>query len=91
MEENIFQEEEQVTVETNAFSTNSKPEYAKPKPCPPGHYRSMQAGGNGHYPGDKCGCGDGNGTSVPINNIVLPLLLTAIVVIIIVKLRKAKH
>lgn len=90
MNENVFQESEEITIETDTFSTNAIEEYAKPKPCPPGHYKSMEAGGNGHYPGDKCGCGDGVGTTVPIGNIIFPLIITAFIIIILTRF-KPKH
>lgn len=56
-----------------------------PKPyndnnCPPGHYVSIQAGGNGHSVGDSCGC-DGINPETPINFIAPLLLLTAIILI----------
>ena len=37
---------------------NSTPKPPKPydNNCPPGHYISIQAGGNGHSVGDRCGC-----------------------------------
>ena len=90
MEENVFQETEQTTIETNAFSSNRDPEYAKPKPCPPGHWKSIAAGGSGHYPGDNCNCGDGEGTTVSLGIIIYPLLLTAMLIMILVKF-KPKH
>ena len=37
--------------------------------CPPGHYISIQAGGNGHSVGDGCGC-DGINPTATINFIV---------------------
>ncbi len=54
-----------------------------PKPynnnCPPGHYISIQAGGNGHSVGDNCGCDDIN----PESNIdfVVPLLILSAFII----------
>ena len=41
---------------------NSTPKPPKPynNNCPPGHYISIQAGGNGHSVGDNCGCDDIN-------------------------------
>ena len=49
-----------------------------PKPynnnkCPPGHYVSIQAGGNGHSVGDNCGCDDIN-PETPID-FIAPLLI----------------
>ena len=55
---------------------NSAPNPPKPyngNNCPPGHYISIQAGGNGHSVGDNCGCDDIN----PETNIdfIAPLLI----------------
>ena len=80
MEENIFGQSEQ---EVATYGKgNGK--------CPPGHKKSMDAGGNGHYPGDKCGCGDGVGTTVPIGIIIYPLIITAFIIIILTRF-KPKH
>ena len=57
-----------------------------PKPynnnkCPPGHYISIQAGGNGHSVGDRCGC-DGINPETTIDFIVPLLMLSALIIII---------
>lgn len=46
-----------------------------------GHNTSIQAGGNGHYRGDSCGC-DGNTPVSPINSYIPILLLVALILII---------
>lgn len=85
LQENPFNNqpvEETTTVyPTNSFS--EEPETLKPKPCPPGHYKSIQAGGIGHYPGDKCGCGDGNIPNVSINGYIPFIIILAIVMIVV--------
>ena len=57
-----------------------------PKPynnnnCPPGHYVSIQAGGNGHSVGDNCGC---NGINPETNiDFIAPLLILSAFIIIV--------
>ena len=56
-----------------------------PKPynnnkCPPGHYISIQAEGNGHSIGDGCGCDDMN-PETPIDFIAPMLILSAFITI----------
>lgn len=48
--------------------------------CPPGHYVSIQAGGNGHSVGDGCGC-DGINPETSIEFIIPFLLITGILLI----------
>lgn len=45
-----------------------------------GHFKSIQAGGHGHWQGDSCGC-DGQ-PSASINNYIPILLLIALIIII---------
>ena len=57
-----------------------------PKPynnnnCPPGHYVSIQAGGNGHSVGDNCGC-DGLNPETNIDFIAPLLMLSAFIIIV---------
>ena len=53
---------------------------------PPGHYISIQAGGNGHSVGDRCGC---DGTSPETNiDFIAPLLILSALIIIIRKKNK---
>ena len=62
---------------------NSAPNPPKPyngNNCPPGHYISIQAGGNGHSVGDNCGC-EGLGPEANIGFILPILILTAIILI----------
>ena len=56
-----------------------------PKPynnnnCPPGHYVSIQAGGNGHSVEDNCGC-DGLNPTANIDFIAPLLMLSAVLII----------
>lgn len=47
-----------------------------------GHYTAIANGGNGHWEGDSCGCfGGSNAPSAPIDLIILPLLITAVILI----------
>ena len=48
---------------------------------PPGHYISIQAGGNGHSVGDSCGC-DGINPETVIDFIVPLLMVSALIIII---------
>lgn len=62
---------------------NSAPNPPKPyngNNCLPGHYISIQAVGNGHSVGDRCGCDDMN-PSASIDFILPILILTAIILI----------
>lgn len=61
---------------------NSTPKPPNPynNNCPPGHYISIQAGGNGHSVGDNCGC-EGLGPAASIDFILPILILTAIILI----------
>ena len=61
---------------------NSTPKPPKPydNNCPPGHYISIQAGGNGHGVGDSCGC-DGINPESNIDFIVPLLILSAFIII----------
>ena len=63
---------------------NSAPKPPKPydNNCPPGHYISIQAGGNGHSVGDSCGC-DGFNPETNINFIAPLLMLSAFIIITI--------
>ena len=82
MEENVFYQTQEESMTVNPFDTVSYEETAaRPKPCPPGHYKSIQAGGNGHWVGDSCGC-DSITPSVSINAWIPILLLVALIVII---------
>ena len=49
--------------------------------CPPGHYISIQAGGNGHSVGDNCGC-EGLGPEANIGFIIPLLILSAFIIIV---------
>ena len=49
--------------------------------CPPGHYVSIQAEGNGHSVGDRCGY-DGINPETTIDFIVPLLMLSALIIII---------
>lgn len=66
-------------------------ESAPPRPdhgndCPPGHYVSIQAGGNGHSVGDGCGCeGINPETSI---DFIIPFLLITVILLIYKKLNK---
>ena len=75
MEENVFYIEEQNYSRPPGHGNNCN-----------GHNRSIQAGGNGHWVGDSCGC-DGITPSVSINAWIPILLLVALIVIIKVKNR----
>lgn len=58
-ENNIFNQSEEQEQEIFPQSSNLQitvVEEESLKTCPPGHYRSIQAGGNGHSIGDNCGC-----------------------------------
>lgn len=46
-----------------------------------GHFTSIQAGGNGHYSGDGCGC-DGIQTTVGIDGFLIPLFVAGIILIL---------
>ena len=61
---------------------NSTPKPPKPydNNCPPGHYISIPAGGNGHSVGDSCGC-DGINPESNIDFIVPLLILSAFIII----------
>ena len=64
------------------YDKSAKP----PKPyngndCPPGHYVSIQAGGNGHSVGDNCGC-DGINPETNIDFIAPLLILSALIIIV---------
>ena len=57
-----------------------------PKPynnnkCPPGHYISIQAGGNGHSVVDNCGC-DGLNPETNIDFITPLLILSTFIIIV---------
>ena len=73
MEENIFY------IEENA---NRPPPHANN--CH-GHKTSIANGGLGHWVGDSCGC-DGLSTTVPIDFIIYPLLITAFAIIAYIKI-----
>lgn len=75
MEENVFYIKEQNYSRPPGHGNNCN-----------GHNRSIQAGGNGHWVGDSCGC-DGVTPSVSINAWIPILLLVALIVIIKVKNR----
>ena len=51
-----------------------------------GHFRSIQAGGHGHWQGDSCGC---YGQSSALINMYVPILLL-VALIIILKIQKNK-
>lgn len=74
MEENVFYIEE---------TSNRPPPHGNN--CN-GHKNAIRAGGKGHWVGDSCGCdGGGVSPSVPIDNIIYPLLFTAIIILIAIK------
>lgn len=73
-----------VYINPNVFGNNT-PQAKPPKPCPPGHYRSIQAGGHGHYPGDSCGCQDGMG-NVPNSSIDMWIPITMAIAILLILL-----
>ena len=69
------------------YDKSAKP----PKPyngndCPPWHYVSIQAGGNGHSVGDGCGC-DGINPETSIK-FIIPFLLITVILLIYKKLNK---
>lgn len=66
MEENIFMKSEQVEVDSKPNGNNCN-----------GHYRSIQAGGQGHWNGDGCKCGE----TVSISFIV-PFLIIGMLAIL---------
>lgn len=70
MEENVFYIEEQNYSRPPGHGNNCN-----------GHNRSIQAGGNGHWVGDSCGC-EGVTPSVSINAWIPLLLLVALITII---------
>lgn len=74
MEENVFYIEEQNYSRPPGHGNNCN-----------GHNRSIQAGGNGHWVGDSCGC-DGITPTVSIN-MYIPILLI-IVFIFVAKAHK---
>ena len=76
---NIFQSD------SNQSPWNDNTEYERPgnsngNNCH-GHYTAISAGSNGHWDGDGCGC-FGSGASLPIDFITVPLLLTAVVILL---------
>lgn len=98
MEENRFDEivveqpkEQSTKTNTEAFYSDNMYDdrsYLKPKKCPPGHFKSIAAGGKGHTPGDDCNCGDGEIGNVPtvsIDWLIYPLMLTVILLTLWVK------
>lgn len=86
MNENIFNPVEESNIETNAFSRTENSEYDRPPGnCPPGHFKAIQSGGEGHWVGDSCGCEPPNGPSVTIGFLAYPLIFAAIFLIIVFK------
>lgn len=85
MEENIFGQSEQ---EVATYGKgNGK--------CPPGHKKSMDAGGRGHFDNDGCGCPPSTTVPpvepVPIDNIVYPgITLIIMFSILMIKLKLNK-
>ena len=74
-EENVFVQSEQESQRPPGNGKNCH-----------GHFRSIQAGGHGHWQGDSCGC-DGQ-PSTPINMYVPILLLVALIIILKIQKRK---
>ena len=76
MEENVFYIEEQSRPPGHGNNCN-------------GHNRSIQAGGNGHWVGDSCGCdGSPNSPSVSIDTWIYPLFAIAVLIILAFKLKR---